>query len=154
MNPKVLLMDEPLSALDALTRATLQDEIADIWLNNKTTVIWITNDPDEAILVADRVIPLLPTSPATLGDSIKVDIDRPRDRKAINHDPKFKKLRAQLINTLLDSKGKNKVKSSRKLVLPDILPEDLAHVNSLEFLTRRGPKRRNEVKHEEVEVGA
>jgi nitrate/nitrite transport system ATP-binding protein len=154
MNPKVLLMDEPLSALDALTRATLQDEIADIWLNNKTTVVWITNDPDEAILVADRVIPLLPTSPATLGDSIVVDIERPRDRKAINHEPKFKKLRAQLINTLLDAKGKNKVKSSKKLVLPDILPEDLSHANSMQFLTRRGPKRRHEVKHEEVEVTA
>jgi len=110
MNPKVLLMDEPLSALDALTRATLQDEIADIWLNNKTTVIWITNDPDEAILVADRVIPLLPTSPATLGESITVDIERPRDRKAINHDPRFKKLRAHLITTLLDAKGKKQTK--------------------------------------------
>lgn len=152
MNPKVLLMDEPLSALDALTRATLQDEIADIWLNNKTTVIWITNDPDEAILVADRVIPLLPTSPATLGESITVDIERPRDRKAINHDPRFKKLRAHLITTLLDAKGKNKVKSSRKLMLPDILPEDLNAVNSFEFLNRRGPKRRNEIKTEEVEV--
>jgi len=154
MNPKVLLMDEPLSALDALTRAQLQDEIAEIWLNNKTTVIWITNDPDEAILVADRVIPLLPTVPATLGEAITVDIERPRDRKAINHDPKFKKLRAHLITTLLDSKGKNKVKSSRKLTLPDILPEELTHVNGIEFLTRRGPKRRNEIKTEEVEVTA
>lgn len=154
MNPKVLLMDEPLSALDALTRATLQDEIAEIWLNNKTTVVWITNDPDEAILVADRVIPLLPTSPATLGDSILVDIERPRDRKAINHDPKFKKLRAHLISILLDAKGKNKTKSSLKLTLPDILPEDLNLVNSFEFLNRRGPKRRNEMKNEEVEVNA
>ena len=59
-NPRILLLDEPLSALDALTRATLQDEIVDIWQKNRTTVIWITNDPDEAILVADRVIPLLP----------------------------------------------------------------------------------------------
>jgi nitrate/nitrite transport system ATP-binding protein len=154
MTPRVLLLDEPLSALDALTRATLQDEISDIWLKNKTTVIWVTNDPDEAILLADRVIPLLPTSPATLGESLTVDIERPRDRKAINHDPRFKELRAHLINTLLDSKGKNKVKSSRKLVLPDILPEDLTHVNSLQFLSRRGPKRRNEVKLEEVEVNA
>lgn len=154
MNPKVLLMDEPLSALDALTRATLQDEIAEIWLNNKTTVIWITNDPDEAILVADRIIPLLPTSPATLGESIHVDLERPRDRRSINHDPKFKKLRAHLISTLLEAKGRNKMKASRKLVLPDILPEDLTHVNSFEFLTRRGPKRRNEVKKEEVEVNA
>ena len=154
MTPRVLLLDEPLSALDALTRATLQDEISDIWLKNRTTVIWVTNDPDEAILLADRVIPLLPTSPATLGESLTVDIERPRDRKAINHDPRFKKLRAHLINTLLDSKGKNKVKSSRKLVLPDILPEDLTQVNTLQFLNRRGPKRRNEVKLEEVEVTA
>ena len=154
MTPRVLLLDEPLSALDALTRATLQDEISDIWLKNRTTVIWVTNDPDEAILLADRVIPLLPTSPATLGESLTVDIERPRDRKAINHDPRFKKLRAHLINTLLDSKGNNKVKSSRKLVLPDILPEDLTQVNTLQFLNRRGPKRRNEVKLEEVEVTA
>jgi nitrate/nitrite transport system ATP-binding protein len=154
MEPKVLLMDEPLSALDALTRAQLQDEIADIWIKNKTTVIWITNDPDEAILVADRVIPLLPTSPATLGESIRVDIPRPRDRKQINHDPEFKRLRAHLITTLLDSKGKNKVKSSRKLSLPDILPEDLNNLNKMELASRTGPKRRSDNKREEVEVAA
>ncbi len=154
MNPKVLLMDEPLSALDALTRATLQDEISEIWLSNKTTVIWITNDPDEAILVADKVIPLLPTAPATLGDPIVVDIPRPRDRKAINHDATFKKLRAELITTLLDAKGRTKVKSSVKLTLPDILPEDLNHVNSFELLNRPGPKRRSDNKREEVEVAA
>ena len=154
MNPKVLLMDEPLSALDALTRATLQDEISEIWLNNKTTVIWITNDPDEAILVADKVIPLLPTVPATLGEPILVDIPRPRDRKAVNHDATFKKLRAELINTLLDAKGRTKVKSSVKLSLPDILPEDLSHVNSLQFLNRSGPKRRSDNNREEVEVAA
>ena len=154
MSPRVLLLDEPLSALDALTRATLQDEICEIWQTNLTTVLWITNDPDEALLLADRVIPLLPTSPATLGEPLTVDLERPRDRKTLNHDPRFKKLRTQLINTLLDSKGKNKVKSSRKLVLPDILPEDLTQVNSLEFLTRRGPKRRSEMKVEEVEVTA
>lgn len=154
MNPKVLLMDEPLSALDALTRATLQDEISEIWMSNKTTVIWITNDPDEAILVADKVIPLLPTSPATLGEPIVVDIPRPRDRKAINHDETFKKLRAQLINTLLDAKGRTRVKSSVKLTLPDILPEDLNHVDSFEFLNRRGPKRRSDNQREQVEVAA
>jgi nitrate/nitrite transport system ATP-binding protein len=154
MNPKVLLMDEPLSALDALTRAQLQDEIADIWLNNKTTVIWITNDPDEAILVADKVIPLLPTSPATLGEPMVVDMGRPRDRKAINHDARFKKLRTQLITTLLDAKGRTKSKTTVKLSLPDILPEDLNYVNSLQFLNRSGPKRRSDNKREEVEVAA
>lgn len=154
MNPKVLLMDEPLSALDALTRAQLQDEISDIWMNNKTTVIWITNDPDEAILVADKVIPLLPTSPATLGEPMIIDLDRPRDRRSINHDPKFKKLRTQLITTLLDAKGRTKSKTSLKLTLPDILPEDLTTVNSLQFLNRSGPKRRTAEKREEVEVAA
>lgn len=152
MNPKVLLLDEPLSALDALTRATIQDEISEIWRENLTTVLWITNDPDEALLLADRVIPLLPTSPATLGEPIMVDLERPRDRKTLNHDPKFKKLRSQLINTLLDAKGKSKSKTSVKLSLPDILPEDLTTVNSLEFLNRRGPKRRSDNKREEVEV--
>ncbi len=154
MNPKVLLMDEPLSALDALTRAQLQDEISDIWMNNKTTVIWITNDPDEAILVADKVIPLLPTSPATLGEPMIIDLDRPRDRRSINHDPKFKKLRTQLITTLLDAKGRTKSKTSLKLTLPDILPEDLTTVNTLQFLNRSGPKRRTADKREEVEVAA
>lgn len=152
MNPKVLLMDEPLSALDALTRAQLQDEISDIWMNNKTTVIWITNDPDEAILVADKVIPLLPTAPATLGEPMVIDLDRPRDRRSINHDPKFKKLRTQLINTLLDAKGRAKSKASIKLTLPDILPEDLTTLSSMQFLNRSGPKRRSEEKREEVEV--
>lgn len=152
MNPRVLLMDEPLSALDALTRATLQDEISEIWQGSKTTVIWITNDPDEAILVADRVIPLLPTAPATLGESILVDIDRPRDRKAINHDPKFKALRARLIHTLLDAKGKNKVRASRKLHLPDLLPEDISERGLFDRLMPRLPKRRGEVHLEEVEV--
>ncbi|MFN7563156.1 MAG: ABC transporter ATP-binding protein [Prosthecobacter sp.] len=154
MNPKVLLMDEPLSALDALTRAQLQDEISDIWMNNKTTVIWITNDPDEAILVADKVIPLLPTAPATLGEPMIIDLERPRDRRSINHDPKFKKLRTQLITTLLDAKGRTKSKTSLKLTLPDILPEDLTTVNTLQFLNRSGPKRRTAEKREEVEVAA
>ncbi len=152
MQPKVLLLDEPLSALDALTRATIQDEISEIWRQNLTTVLWITNDPDEALLLADRVIPLLPTAPATLGEPIVVDLDRPRDRKSLNHDPKFKKLRAQLINTLLDAKGRIKPKTSVKLTLPDILPEDLTHVNSLQFLNRSGPRRRSDSKREEVEV--
>jgi nitrate/nitrite transport system ATP-binding protein len=154
MNPKVLLMDEPLSALDALTRAQLQDEIADIWLTNKTTVIWITNDPDEAILVADKVIPLLPTVPATLGEPMLVNMERPRDRKAINHNPHFKKMRSELISTLLEAKGRTKVKASVKISLPDILPEDLNTPNSYQMLGRSGPKRRSDKNREEVEVAA
>ncbi len=152
MDSRVLLLDEPLSALDALTRATLQDDISDIWQRQRKTVVWITNDPDEALLLADRVIPLLPTTPATLGGSIKVGLERPRDRKAINHELEFKALRNQLINLLLESKGKHRSTVSRKLSLPDILPEDLNTVNSLQLLNRRGPRRRNEEKRETIEV--
>src|SRR5439155_11301306 len=85
LDPKVLLLDEPLGALDALTRATLQDEIARIWRENRKTVVLITNDVDEAILLADRIVPLSAGPAATLGPSISVTLDRPRDRAAINH---------------------------------------------------------------------
>ena len=83
--PQVLLLDEPLGALDALTRATLQDEIVRIWERDKRTVVLITNDIDEGILMADRIVPLSAGPNATLGDSIPVNIARPRDRKAMNH---------------------------------------------------------------------
>jgi len=152
MDSRVLLLDEPLSALDALTRATLQDDISDIWQRSRKTVIWITNDPDEAILLADRVIPLLPTVPATLGEPMAITLDRPRDRKGMNHDPEFKHLRNQLINKLLDAKCRSRSVVSKKLTLPDILPEDLMQTNSLQFLIRRGPRRRSDNKREEVEI--
>src|SRR6185436_420144 len=87
MEPKVLLCDEPLSALDALTRANLQDEIGRIRLARKQTVVMVTNDPDEAILLADRVIPLSRGPNATLGASIVVDLPHPRDRKGLNNHP-------------------------------------------------------------------
>lgn len=152
MDSRVLLLDEPLSALDALTRATLQDDISDIWLRQRKTVIWITNDPDEALLLADRVIPLLPTAPATFAAPIAIPLERPRDRKAINHDPQFKALRNQLINLLLEAKGRHRSTVSKKLILPDILPEDLSSVNTLQFLIRRGPRRRHEEKRENIEL--
>ncbi|MCL4159480.1 UNVERIFIED_CONTAM: hypothetical protein GTU68_050767, partial [Idotea baltica] len=76
MNPEMLLLDEPLSALDALTRANLADEILDIWEQDKKTCILITNDVDEAILLADRIIPLNPDG--TLADPVTVNIPRPR----------------------------------------------------------------------------
>jgi nitrate/nitrite transport system ATP-binding protein len=104
MNPDVLLMDEPLSALDALTRATLQDEIVRIWEQDRKTAILITNDVDEGILMADRIIPLSAGPGATLGPSLAIDIPRPRDRKAINHHPRFKEIRGQVIGFLTASR--------------------------------------------------
>ncbi|MEZ0386496.1 MAG: ABC transporter ATP-binding protein [Verrucomicrobium sp.] len=154
MESRVLLLDEPLSALDALTRAKLQDDISDIWQQTRKTVVWITNDPDEAILLADRVIPLLPTAPATLGQAIPIPLERPRDRTAINHNDHFKALRNELINLLLAAKEKSKTTVSRKLVLPDILPEDITTPNTLQYFSRRGPRRRSEEKREEFEVAS
>jgi nitrate/nitrite transport system ATP-binding protein len=101
VEPEVLLMDEPLSALDALTRATLQDEIGRIWEQSKKTVVLITNDVDEALLLADRIIPLSVGPAATLGPPVAVSIPRPRDRKTMNHDARFKAVRNQVIEYLL-----------------------------------------------------
>ena len=151
MTPKVLLCDEPLSALDALTRANLQDEIARIQSLHNQTIVLVTNDPDEAILLADRVIPLAAGPNATLGPSFLVDIPRPRDRKGLNHDDHFKRLRRDIIDWLLASKGERKVALTKKLVLPDIEPEDLTIPRTV--LNRRTtPLRRSEVKSETVEV--
>jgi nitrate/nitrite transport system ATP-binding protein len=103
MDPKVLLMDEPLGALDALTRAVLQSEIERIWLRDRKTALLITNDVDEAVLLADRIIPLSAGPSATLGESIEVDLDRPRDRSKLNRDPRFKEIRNRVLNYLLGS---------------------------------------------------
>lgn len=100
-SPHVLLLDEPLSALDALTRANLQDEIIRIWEQEKKTVILITNDVDEGLIMADRIIPLKPGPNATFGPEFIVDLPRPRDRTAINHDEKFKQLRSDITQYLM-----------------------------------------------------
>jgi nitrate/nitrite transport system ATP-binding protein len=150
MEPQVLLLDEPLSALDALTRANLQDEITSIRRQDDKTIVLITNDPDEAILLADRVIPLTRGPRATLGPSIPVNIPRPRSRLDINHNPEFKRTRNEVIEYLLRSNDKHKTTLARKLVLPDVLPEDLSRPRAL-FGNRR-PRRRSEQKIETVEV--
>jgi nitrate/nitrite transport system ATP-binding protein len=103
MAPRMLLLDEPLSALDALTRARLQDELAAIHARARTTVLLITNDVDEAVLLADRIIPLDPGPRAGLGPEFKVTIPRPRERSSVNGDPEFRRLRAAVTRRLLDS---------------------------------------------------
>jgi len=107
MKPELLLLDEPLSALDALTRAKLQDEITEIWANERSTVVLITNDVDEAILLADRIVPLNPGPEAALGPEFKVPLARPRDRTALNHDTAFKKLRADITRYLSSVNGES-----------------------------------------------
>jgi len=108
MDPAMLLLDEPLGALDALTRATLQRELARICQVSGKTILLITNDVDEGILLCDRIIPLGAGPGATLGPSISVDIERPRERKALNHDQRFKALRSEVIEYLLASGARQK----------------------------------------------
>jgi len=122
MDPQILLLDEPLSALDALTRGSLQNEIERIWEADKKTVVLITNDVDEGLLLADRIIPLTPGPDATLGPSFAVTLPRPRDRKALNHDPEFKRLRAAITSWLLDAGAKRATAAAKKLTRPALVP--------------------------------
>ena len=122
-SPDILLLDEPLSALDALTRGNLQDEILQIWAQEKKTVILITNDVDEAIYMADRVIPLNPGPDATFGPDFHINIERPRNRTALNHNEEFKELRAEITKYLLAiGMEKTHAKDTRHRVLPNVRP--------------------------------
>jgi nitrate/nitrite transport system ATP-binding protein len=114
IEPEVLLMDEPLSALDALTRATLQDEIERIARTAGKTIVLVTNDVDEAILLADRIVPLSAGPSATLGASEPVEIARPRERKALNHDPHFRSIRAAVTSYLLETQRVRRARAATK----------------------------------------
>src|SRR5882672_3710642 len=100
MRPKLLLMDEPFSAVDALTRTTLQDELLRIWNEHRSTVILITNDVDEAILLADRIYPMTPGPGAVLGPAIEVGLSRPRERRHMSLSPAYQKARQGIVEFL------------------------------------------------------
>lgn len=121
MSPRLLLLDEPLSALDALTRAKLQREIEHIWEKDRKTVILITNDVDEALLLADRIIPLTTGPGATLGREFRVDLPRPRERGAMNASPDYKRLRAEITQYLMDM-GLEKAQGETAVELPNVEP--------------------------------
>ncbi len=122
MSPEMLLLDEPLSALDALTRAKLQTEIEDIWSQEKKTVVLITNDVDEAILLADRIIPLNPGPDASFGPEFRVPFERPRDPAAMNNSPAYKKLRAGVTQYLMDAGIERAAHVEDTRELPNIVP--------------------------------
>lgn len=122
MQPQVLLLDEPLSALDALTRANLQDEIEAIWRQQGVTVILVTNDVDEALLLADRVVPLTPAPRATFGREFIVNLPRPRDRTAVNHIPEYRHLRAEITKYLTAMGKEAALAGDDKHLPPDVVP--------------------------------
>ncbi len=100
MEPKVLLMDEPFGALDALTRAHLQDELLKIVAKTGSTVVMVTHDVDEAVLLSDRIVMLTNGPAATIGEVLSVELPRPRDRVALAQDPATMKLRTQVLEFL------------------------------------------------------
>ena len=100
MRPKVLLLDEPFGALDALTRAHLQDQVMAIHAELGTTVMMITHDVDEAVLLSDRIVMLTNGPNATVGEILEVDLPRPRDRLALANDPRFLNARAAVLEFL------------------------------------------------------
>ncbi|EJL31307.1 ABC transporter ATP-binding protein [Novosphingobium sp. AP12] len=125
MEPEILLLDEPLSALDALTRAKLQDEIERIRKEERRTIILVTNDVDEALLLADRVAVLTPAPAATIGRLFTVDVPRPRDREAVNDDAHFQALRKDIVEYLgaLNERGAGAGEAA--VALPVVAPIDL-----------------------------
>jgi len=100
MEPKVLLLDEPFGALDALTRATLQDTVMELHAKLKNTVIMITHDVDEAVLLSDRVVMMTNGPAATIGEILKVDLPRPRNRLTLATDPEYTRCRQQILEFL------------------------------------------------------
>lgn len=125
MQPEILLLDEPLSALDALTRAEIQDEIINIWESDRRTIVMITNDVDEAVLMADRIVPLTMGPEATLDDAFPVELDRPRNRTTLNTNPVFRHLRNEISRYMVNLNEESKALKDDKVVdLPAIMPID------------------------------
>jgi nitrate/nitrite transport system ATP-binding protein len=100
MQPKVLLLDEPFGALDALTRAKLQDELLAIVATTQSTVVMVTHDVDEAVLLSDRIVMLTNGPSATIGDIVKVPLERPRDRVELAQSPLYQLYRKGVLDFL------------------------------------------------------
>jgi nitrate/nitrite transport system ATP-binding protein len=101
LEPQLLLMDEPFGALDALTRGQMQDELLRIWERTGQTVLMITHDVDEAILLADRVLLMSSGPNARIAESVAIELPRPRDRRRVLHEPSYYALRNRMVDFLI-----------------------------------------------------
>jgi len=106
MQPEVLLMDEPFGALDALTRAHMQDSLMEIQAELNNTVIMITHDVDEAVLLSDRIVMMTNGPAATIGEILDIELERPRDRLALANDEHYNRLRADVLRFLYEKQRK------------------------------------------------
>ncbi|MGJ8682251.1 ABC transporter ATP-binding protein [Paraglaciecola sp.] len=114
MEPKVLLMDEPFGALDALTRAHLQDSVMEIHAELGNTVIMITHDVDEAVLLSDRIVMMTNGPAATIGEILPIELERPRNRIALADDPKYNHYRSEVLKFLYEKQRKVESVSEHK----------------------------------------
>ena len=114
MEPKVLLMDEPFGALDALTRAHLQDSVMEIQADLNNTVIMITHDVDEAVLLSDRIVMMTNGPAATVGEILEVNLPRPRDRLVLADNPEYNHYRHEVLTFLYEKQKKVEPVSARK----------------------------------------
>lgn len=106
MQPDVLLMDEPFGALDALTRAHMQDSLMEIQDELNNTVIMITHDVDEAVLLSDRIVMMTNGPAATIGEILHVNLERPRNRLSLAEDPTYNHLRSEVLSFLYEKQRK------------------------------------------------
>lgn len=115
MQPKVMLMDEPFGALDAMTRANLQDSVMQIQKELNTTVVLITHDVDEAVLMSDKIVMMSNGPAARVGQLLEIDLDRPRERVTLSKDPQFNKYRQEVLSFLYEKKGVVDLEEVKKL---------------------------------------
>ncbi|MCG8670452.1 MAG: ABC transporter ATP-binding protein, partial [Pseudomonadales bacterium] len=106
MQPEILLMDEPFGALDALTRAHMQDSLMEIQNELNNTVIMITHDVDEAVLLSDRIVMMTNGPAATIGEILDIHLERPRDRVSLAEDPEYTHLRSEVLKFLYEKQRK------------------------------------------------
>jgi nitrate/nitrite transport system ATP-binding protein len=105
MEPKVLLLDEPFGALDALTRAHLQDELLKIVARTRSTVVMVTHDVDEAVLLSDRIVMMTNGPAATIGEILTIDLERPRNRVGLAEEPRYTHFRKEVLEFLYTRHG-------------------------------------------------
>jgi nitrate/nitrite transport system ATP-binding protein len=134
--PKVLLLDEPLSALDALTRSVLQDQILEIRAQTGQTIVLITNDVDEALYMADRIVPLSKGPAATFGPEEVVPAPHPRSRADLLKTPQMLETRARIVNYLLGQRSSAQTDLPSTALPPDMWPVDITGVQPVFSLRR------------------
>ncbi|AXN33173.1 ABC transporter ATP-binding protein [Vibrio coralliilyticus] len=126
LKPKVLLMDEPFGALDALTRARLQDSLMNIQAELNNTVIMITHDVDEAVLLSDKIVMMTNGPAATIGEVLEIELPRPRNRVELAENPVYQRYRQSVLKFLYEKQSKQESPADKKKVNSKPVPAKTA----------------------------